>query len=157
MSSSRQRAGEGRAIARWDTARGETWSTFGALAPDRSDVTAGFALCFVLSKIAEPLALIALPIYLAYLFVLAPVGGVIMARIYLDDDMMAGTGIVSAIMTVKDNLGPSVMYLVTMLVVGLVAGVMGFVPLVGGMFAAAFQAAAGGIAIVQFRQALGGR
>ena len=116
-----------------------------------------FILSFVLAKIAEPLALIALPLQLAYFLVLMPVGGVIMGRIYIDDDMMAGTGIVSAIMTVKDNIGPSMMYLVTMLVVGLIGGAMGIVPLIGGMFGAAFQAAAGAIAVVQFRDALGGR
>jgi len=116
-----------------------------------------FILSFVLAKIAEPLALIALPLQLVYVLVLMPVGGVIMGRIYIDDDMMAGTGIVSAIMTVKDNIGPSMMYLVTMLVVGLIGGAMGIVPLIGGMFGAAFQAAAGAIAVVQFRNALGGR
>jgi hypothetical protein len=116
-----------------------------------------YILSFILAKIAEPLALIALPLQLAYFLVLMPVAGVIATRIYLDDDMMAGTGIVSAIMTVKDNIGPSLMYLVTMIVVGLVGTVMGFVPLIGGMFAMAFQAAAGAIAVVQFREALGGR
>lgn len=116
-----------------------------------------FILSFVLAKIAEPLALIALPLQLAYFLILMPVSGVVMARIYLDDDMMAGTGIVSAIMTVKDNIGPSLMYLVTMIVISLVGTVMGFVPLIGAMFATAFQAAAGGIALVQFREAVGGR
>ena len=111
----------------------------------------------ILAKIAQPLALVGMLLYLAYAFVLAPVSGIIMGRIYLDDDMMAGTGIVSAIMEAKGNMSASMMYLVTVFVIGLVAAVMGFVPLVGGMFGMAFQTAAGAIAIVQFRQALGGR
>lgn len=116
-----------------------------------------FIVSFALARIAEPLAFIILPLPLAYLLVLMPVSGVVMARIYLDDDMMAGLGIVSAIMTVKDNIGPSLMYLVTTVVISLVGTVMGFVPLVGAMFAMAFQAAAGSVALVQFREAVGGR
>ncbi len=114
-------------------------------------------ITMILAKIAQPLALVGMLLYLVYAFVLAPVSGIIMGRIYLDDDMMAGTGIVSAIMEAKGNMGASVMYLVTVFVIGLVAAVMGFVPLVGGMFGAAFQIAAGAIAVVQFRQALGHR
>jgi hypothetical protein len=116
-----------------------------------------FILSAVLAKIAEPLALLVVPLQLAYSLVLVPVSGVVMARIYLDDDLMAGIGIVSAIMTVKDNIGPSLMYLVTFIVIGLVEFVMGFVPIIGFMFAAAFQTAAGGIALVQFRDAVKGR
>jgi hypothetical protein len=116
-----------------------------------------FILGFVLGKIAEPLALLILPLNLAYGILLMPVAGIIMGRIQLDDDMMAGTGIVSAIMTVKDNIGPSVMYVVASLAIGIVASVMGFVPLIGAMFAFPFQLAAGGIALVQFRAALSNR
>ncbi len=111
----------------------------------------------VLGKIAGPLALVGVLLSLAYYLVLLPVGGIIVGRIYLDDDMMAGTGIVSAIMQAKDNIGVSAMFLVTMIVLGLVTMVMGFVPIIGGMFGAAFQGAAGALAIVQFRQALGNR
>jgi hypothetical protein len=111
----------------------------------------------VLGKIAGPLALIGVLLMIGYYIVLAPVSGIIVGRIYLDDDMMAGTGIVSAIMQAKDNIGASAMFLVTMIVLGLVSMVMGFVPIIGGMFGAAFQGAAGALAIVQFRQALGNR
>jgi hypothetical protein len=111
----------------------------------------------VLAKIAGPLALIGGLLMIGYYIVLAPVAGIIVGRIYLDDDMMAGTGIVSAIMQAKDNIGASAMFLVTMIVLGLVSMVMGFVPVIGGMFGAAFQGAAGALAIVQFRQALDNR
>jgi hypothetical protein len=108
----------------------------------------------VLGKIAGPLAIVRSLLMIAHSIVLAPVAGIITGRIYLDDDMMAGTGIVSAIMQVKDNIGAKAMFVVTLIVLGFVSAAMGVVPAIGSTFGAAFQGAAGALAIVQFRQAL---
>ncbi len=109
----------------------------------------------VLGKVAGPLAIVGGLLMIAYSIMLVPAAGIIAGRIYLDDDMMAGTGIISAIMQVRDNIGASAMFLVTTIVLGFVSAAMGGVPVIGSMFGIAFQGAAGALAIVQFRQALG--
>jgi hypothetical protein len=103
----------------------------------------------VASKIASILSLVVSLIGMIAYLVVAIAALPLYYRHIVHDDPWAGARIGWSLNFIKENTGAVVMYVVVQLVIGVIAGVMGIVPILGAMFGMAFQAAAGGAAVAE--------
>ncbi|MBI1947030.1 MAG: DUF4013 domain-containing protein [Deltaproteobacteria bacterium] len=111
------------------------------------------AIGMLLGKIAGVLALVWMPVQLVVGLAIALVGLPMGYRFVVHDDMMAGIKIGWAISFIMANLGTVLMCFITIFICALIAGAMGIVPIVGGMFGLAIGMVWYGAAIAQLAKA----
>lgn len=110
-------------------------------------------ISMLLGKISPNLAMVGMILYLPFLVVLIPAGIAVNYRFVVHDDAMAGFRFSWILGFVMANLGTVLMAFVIMIVVGLISGAMGIVPIVGGMFGAAFSIAANNALVAEMAKA----
>lgn len=102
-----------------------------------------------LAKIADVLALVWMPVQLVAMLVIAFLGIPLAYRFVVHEDTMAGMRVGWAIGFLKENTVPVLMFFLTTLVCSILAGLLGIVPIIGGLFGAALGQLWTGAAIAE--------